>query len=338
MRQLAFLGLILILVFACGESSSHSDKVIRYKIPVGFETPSIPADNQPTAARLELGRRLFYDKRLSKNNNLSCGSCHVLSSAFTDGQTVSQGTNGSMGRRNSPTLANLAWYPYFMMEGGVPTLEVQSLSPIHDTIEMGINVLELAEKLKTDKTISALSRQAYGRDLDAYVIIRAIACFERSFISGDSRYDRYLIDGKKFPLSESEERGRKLFFSEKTACAVCHSGYLFTDFGFYNIGLYEHYKDTGKERESYLPADSGKFKTPTLRNIELTAPYMHDGSMESLEEVMKHYNEGGKAHSAKDKRIRALKLSNEQVMDIIAFMKTLTDWNFVQNKDLLPLD
>ncbi len=338
MRQWAFIALIVLLVFACRESTVSTDKFVRYKIPAGFDSPVIPKDNEPTAARLELGRRLFYDKRLSKNDNLSCGSCHVLSSAFTDGQTVSPGTNGSMGRRNSPTLANLAWYPYFMMEGGVPTLEVQSLAPIHDTIEMGINVLELADKLKSDKTISRLSREAYGRELDAYVIIRAIACFERSFISGDSRYDRYLLDSRQFPLSEAEERGRKLFFSDKTACAVCHSGYLFTDFGFYNIGLYEHYKDPGKERESYLPADSGKFKTPTLRNIELTAPYMHDGSMESLEEVMNHYNEGGKVHFAKDKRIHPLNLTDEQVKDIVAFMKTLTDWNFVQNKELLPLD
>jgi cytochrome c peroxidase len=338
MRQWAFLAVILFFVFACHENPTTSDKVVRYKIPRGFETPSIPADNLPTAARLELGRRLFYDKRLSKNNNLSCGSCHVLSSAFTDGRTVSPGTNGAMGRRNSPTLANLAWYPYFMMEGGVPTLEVQSLSPIHDTVEMGINVLALADKLKSDETIVQLSRLAYGRDPDPYVITRALACFERSFISGDSRYDRYLLDAKAFPLTESEERGRKLFFSEKTACAVCHSGYLFTDFGFYNIGLYEHYKDPGKERDTYLPADSGKFKTPTLRNIELTAPYMHDGSMNSLEDVMKHYNEGGKTHSSKDRRIRPLNLTDEQVTDIIAFMKTLTDWNFVQNKDLLPLD
>jgi cytochrome c peroxidase len=338
MRQWAFLGLIVLLILACRETKSSEDKAVKYKIPFGFETPFIPADNQPTSARLELGRRLFYDKRLSKNDNLSCGSCHVLSSAFTDGRRVSPGTNGSIGKRNSPTLANLAWYPYFMMEGGVPTLEVQSLSPIHDTIEMGINILELAGKLSSDKTIASLSLEAYSREIDPYVITRALACFQRSFMSGDSRYDRYLIDGKKFPLSESEERGRKLFFSEKTACAVCHSGYLFTDFDFYNIGLYDHYKDTGKERESYLPADSGKFKTPTLRNIELTAPYMHDGSMESLEEVMKHYNEGGKTHPSKDKSIRPLNLTDEQVKDLVAFMKTLTDWNFVQNKDLLPLD
>ncbi|MDZ4751804.1 MAG: cytochrome c peroxidase [Flavobacteriales bacterium] len=338
MRLTAVLCATVVFTFSCNEGTKTSNETVRYKIPRGFEDPAIPAENLPTPARLELGRRLFYDKRMSLNDDISCGSCHALSSAFTDGKKVSNGSSGKSGRRNSPTLANMAWYPYFMAEGGVPTLEMQSLAPIHDTVEMGMNVLALSEKLKSDKRMNALSQRAYNRDIDPYVITRALACFQRSFISGDSRYDRYLIDSEKFPLTEAEERGRRLFFSNNTACSVCHSGYLFTDFGFYNVGLYDHYEDSGKERESYLPADSGKFKTPTLRNIELTAPYMHDGSMNNLEDVMRHYNEGGKAHSSKDLRVRPLNLSEEQIVDLIAFMKTLTDWNFVQNKELLPLE
>ncbi|MEY3398623.1 MAG: hypothetical protein RL220_1217 [Bacteroidota bacterium] len=328
---------LLVALASCADEGNSFRRPGKYKIPAGFEEPFIPSDNQPSAARIELGRRLFYDTRLSRTLETSCGTCHVQSSAFTDGQSVSTGIEGQSGKRNAPTLANLAWHPYFMMEGGVPTLELQALAPIHDTTEMGFNVLEIAKLLQKDQLLQKLSLEAYDRNIDPYVITRALACFQRSMISGDSHYDRHVSNPEKFPLSDAEQRGKDLFFSKRTACSECHRAPMFTDFGFYNVGLYKHYKDPGRERVTYLPADSGKFKTPTLRNIELTAPYMHDGSMYSLEEVIRLYSEGGENHPAKDPKIRRLNLSEQEQADLVAFLKTLTDWNFVQNKDFLPL-
>jgi cytochrome c peroxidase len=185
--------------------------------------------------------------------------------------------------------------------------------------------------------LRSLAKAAYNRDsIDPYVITRALAAFQRTFISGDSRFDRYQ-QGIKNELNDNEIRGMELFFSEKTSCGSCHPDVLMTDHGYYNIGLYEVYSDHGKERATGKPQDIGKFKTPTLRNIALTSPYMHDGSIWSLQEVVAFFNEGGKSHANKDDRMRPLNLSTQEQNDLVAFLQSLTDWNFVQNQQLLPL-
>lgn len=311
---------------------------MKLKYPAWFPQPVIPADNAPTQARLELGRRLFFDTRLSADGQTSCGSCHAASSAFTDGRSISLGAHGKPGKRNAPTLANLAWMPYFMMEGGVPTLEMQVLSPTQDTAEMGQFIVRSADVLQKDEILNALSKRAYGRDLDVYVVTRALANYQRSFISGDSRWDRYHYLKQSDQLNEAEVRGMNLFFSQKTQCASCHVPPFFSDYNFYNVGLYEEYQDSGKERESYLPSDRGKFKTPTLRNIALTAPYMHDGSIGTLEEVVHFFNTGGKRHPNKHTNIRPLALTAQEENELVAFLQSLTDWNFVQRADLIPLE
>jgi cytochrome c peroxidase len=261
----------------------------------------------------------------------------VLSAAFTDGRATSQGLHGSVGKRNAPTLANVAWLKRLLMEGGVPTLETQVLVPLHDSTEMAPGMMPIVDRLNEDEYLRALSLAAYGRDsIDPFVVTRALACFQRTFISGDSRYDRFL-QGRKDQMNERELRGRDLFFSPRTQCSECHSGVFFTDMNFYNIGLFDEYTDRGMARATDRDEDVGRFKTPTLRNIQLTAPYMHDGHMKSLEEVVLFYNAGGTAHRNKDGRIRPLGLTDEEQADLIAFLTTLTDWNFVQNEDLLPL-
>lgn len=331
--------LTLIGINACNSGSAHlQDKPVHIHIPTGFKKIAFPEDNKPTELRIKLGRILFYDTRLSENNTVSCASCHVLSAAFTDGRKTSEGILKRVGKRNAPTLANVAWTPRFMMEGGVPTLEAQALAPLHDTMEMGQNMMFAIEKLNKDASLRELSKAAYGRDsIDPFVITRSLANFQRTFVSGDSRYDRF-NNGKTDELNEQEEKGKELFFSQKTMCFSCHSGTNFTDYSFYNIGLYEVYNDHGRQRATGDDSDNGRFKTPTLRNIELTSPYMHDGSINSLEEVIKLYNEGGKNHRNKDARIKPLQLTDDEEAELLAFLKSLTDWNFVQRKDLLPLN
>jgi cytochrome c peroxidase len=332
--------LFSVLLIACSNPGTQrlTDSEARVRIPSSFPEISYPEDNAPTALRIELGRRLFYDNRLSEDESLNCGSCHVLSAAFTDGRATSQGLHGSMGKRNAPTLANVAWLKRLMMEGGVPTLETQILVPLHDSTEMAPSMMPIVDRLNEDDYLRELSRAAYARDsIDPFVITRALACFQRTFVSGDSRYDRYL-QGRKDQVNEQELRGRDLFFSPKTHCSECHSGVFFTDMGFYNIGLYDEYADEGRARATDRDEDIGRFKTPTLRNIQLTAPYMHDGSLASLEEVIQFYNLGGKSHRNKDPRVEPLGLTNQEQADLIAFLTTLTDWNFVQNEELLPLE
>jgi cytochrome c peroxidase len=330
---------LLLLFLGCREAqqTALSDGEILLKIPAGFPPIQYPEGNEPTRLRVELGRRLFYDSRLSDDGSLNCGSCHVLSAAFTDGRTTAVGLQGHSGKRNAPTLVNLAWMKRFMMEGGVPSLETQALAPLHDSMEMSGGMMPAVARLNRDAYLVELARAAYGRDsIDPYVVTRALACFQRTFMSGDGRYDRHL-QKQKGQLNPQELRGMELFFSPQTHCSECHSGVFFTDMDYHNIGLAEVYADEGLARASHRDEDVGRFKTPTLRNIQLTGPYMHDGSMLSLEQVIAFYNAGGASHRNKDARIVPLGLNTQQQADLVAFLTTLTDWNFVQNKDLLPL-
>ncbi|MFM7731696.1 MAG: cytochrome-c peroxidase [Flavobacteriales bacterium] len=308
------------------------------RAPAGFDSVPYPIDNAPTHLRIELGRRLFYDTRLSLDGSTSCGSCHRLSLAMTDGKKTSVGLSGVSGKRNAPTLANVAWFPYFMMEGGVPSLEMQALAPLHDTLEMSLNFDHALTQLNSDPVMKALAQSAYQRgEIDPFVITHALAAFQRSIISGDSGYDK-MKQGNRNAMSELALEGMELFFSDRTNCSACHSGHLFTDFGFYNIGLDREYDDPGRIRVTFQDKDHGKFKTPTLRNIELTGPYMHDGRFESLEEVIEFYNRGGEGNANQDERIHPLQLTAREQLALQEFLKSLTDWNFVQNAELLPLN
>lgn len=335
------LGLILFFAVAsCGDFQAIEleDRPLNVRVPKGFKPIQYPEGNEPTELRIKLGRILFYDNRLSHTNSINCGSCHVLSAAFTDGRETSEGILKRFGKRNAPTLSNVAWTPRFMMEGGVPTLEAQALAPLHDTLEMGMDMMIAIDKLNKDPHLRRLAKAAYDRDsIDPFVVTRALANFQRTFISGDSHYDRYK-HGNLNELDSVAIRGMNLFFDTKTMCFSCHSGVNFTDYSFYNIGLYEEYTDLGRYRVTGDDVDIGRFKTPTLRNIALTAPYMHDGSISSLEEVITLYNEGGKHHRNKDARVKPLYLTAKEEKELLAFLKSLTDWNFVQNKELLPLN
>ena len=297
--------------------------------PEGFPDMEFPEDNEYTEARWNLGKKLFYDPVMSSDYSVSCASCHEPKLAFSDNVAFSLGAENELGTRNSPSLANVGYHPYFTREGGVPTLEMQILVPIQEHNEFNSNILTIADRLNEDEEYIQMSKDAYGRIPDPYVITRSIATFERTLVSGDSPYDKSLRGDAS--LSVSQLRGMALFFSNNTNCSGCHSGFNFTKYYFENNGLYAIYEDVGRYRLTRDSADLSVFKVPSLRNVELTAPYMHDGSIPDLSGVIAHYNSGGESHFNKSQLIRPLNLSDQEQEDLVAFLKSLTDLKFNSN-------
>lgn len=301
------------------------------EIPEGFPTIEEPDGNEFSRARWELGKKLFFEKALSVDSSLSCASCHNPALAFSDEVEFSLGVANRPGTRNSPTLANIAYHPYFTREGGVPTLEMQVLIPIQEHNEFDFNIVLVAERMKEDSAYLRMAQDAYNREPDAFVITRAIACFERSLLSGNSPYDQYHFQGDPEALTRSQQRGMELFFDDRTQCSTCHGGFNFTNYAFENNGLFEVYPDDGRFRLTAKESDRALFKVPGLRNIALTAPYMHDGSLQTLEEVVRHYQSGGADHPNKSPLIRPMMLSEREQQDLVQFLHSLTDETFVTN-------
>lgn len=329
MHKIAVITFFFFLVSCTSEQENVHDESLLV-VPAGFPVPQFPDDNQLTQERWSLGKKLFFDTRLSKDNSISCATCHLPELAFTDGRRVSEGIEHRPGKRNAPSLANVAYHPYLTREGGVLTLEMQILVPVQEHAEFDFNMVQIAERLSNDETYAKESIEAYGRPLDPFVITRAIGCFERTLISGNSRYDQFL-NGNRFSLSAAEKRGRDLFFSKRLECSSCHGGFNFSNYAFENNGLYQHYDDPGRFRLTGIDADLALFKVPSLRNVEITGPYMHDGSIESLEDVVAHYNKGGEDHVHKNALIKPLNLTEGEQHDLVAFLKSLTDHEFISN-------
>lgn len=301
--------------------------------PVGYGPVPFPADNQPTAERIELGRRLFFDTALSADSTISCASCHDPVFAFADVRRVPVGVFGRTGKRNAPSLVNSAYLPFLLREGGVPTLEMQVLVPVQEHDEMDMNMLDVVDRLKQNVYYAEHSRRAYSRELDAFVITRALATFERSMLSSGSIYDQYAASNDRSVLSGQEQRGLELFVSSRTQCNTCHEPPVFSTHDFANNGLYTQYDDPGRERLTGNDEDVGVFRIPSLRNVAITAPYMHDGSVANLTDVLAHYNRGGFSHRNKSPLVGPLNLTQQEMDDIVAFLKTLTDRKFESTID-----
>lgn len=331
-RNLHIFILIILVISACKkgqiECVSNEDVI---PIPAGFPAIQFPADNAYTPQRWALGKQLFFDPVLSQDSTISCASCHNPAKAFSDEVAVSKGVEGRLGTRNSPTLTNVAYLPYYTREGGVPTLEMQTLVPIQEHNEFDFNIVLIGERLRRNPKYVQMAKEAYNREPDPFVIARALANFERSLVSGNSAYDKYTYQNKATALTEKEQKGMALFFSEKTKCSQCHSGFNFSNNAFENNGLYDNYTDSGRKRLTNLSADFALFKVPTLRNVGVTAPYMHDGSITTLEAVVEHYNTGGKNNPQKSNQIQPLNLTVEEKDQLVAFLKSLTDYNFITN-------
>ena len=325
---------LLVLLVLCSCQDDDGTTPLRFpelmEVPQGFPVVDEPDDNKFTVARWELGKRLFFDPVMSVDSTISCASCHQPGLAFSDDVAFSPGVEQRPGVRNSPSLANVAYHPYFTREGGVPTLEMQVLVPIQEHNEFDFNIVLLAERLSADSTYVKMADEAYNRSPDPFVITRSLACFERSLLSGESPYDRYIQQGEMGAMSDAAQRGMDLFFGEKTNCE-CHGGFNFTNYAFENNGLYDEYEDLGRFRLSGKESDLAKFKVPSLRNVGLTAPYMHDGSFQTLDEVVEHYQSGGKDNPQKSPLIQPLGLTDNEMDDLVQFLESLTDEAFVGN-------
>jgi len=333
-RKTIFSILVAVVLCSCQKDNLFQAPltVDEFELPAGFPTISYPDDNAYTTARWELGKKLFYDNVLSIDSSINCGTCHRSSLAFSDDVSLSDGVKKRPGTRNSPTLANVAYHPYLTREGGVPSLEMQVLVPIQEHNEFDFNIVDAGERLMQDSTYVAMSQRAYDRKPDYYVITRALANFERTLISGNSPYDKYTFQNQTNALNEDEKAGMNLFYSEKTNCSGCHSDFNFTNYAFENNGLYAEYPDEGRKRLTGKPEDDALFKVPTLRNIALTAPYMHDGSIASLDAVIEHYNTGGQLHINKNNLIKPLNLTAVEKEQLLTFLRSLTDNDFIEEK------
>jgi len=327
--SLLSLLLLLPLLNGCGAGESGPQPEPLILIPAGFPAMPTPASNQFTPERIALGKRLFYDTQLSRTREVSCGSCHLADRGFADPQQTSAGVEGRRGERNAPTLANLAWNTSFFWDGGVPTLEQQAIVPIINPLEMDMTMTELVARLQTDPTYPEQFRAAYGDAPNPDLVTRALAAFVRTLVSGNSRYDRF-NRGDRSALTPQEQKGMEMFFNEKADCFHCHVGFNLTNNGFANNGIFPTYPDSGRARVTENPRDRGRFKVPTLRNVALTAPYMHNGGIATLEEVVERYNRGG-VHPSADAQIHPLNLTAEEIAAIVAFLGALTDEEFIHN-------
>ncbi len=285
--------------------------------PAGLPPVQHPKDNLPTPEKIALGKQLYFDGRLSADNKVSCASCHDPAKGFSNGDQFATGVEGKKGGRNSPTVINTAYQKFQFWDGRAKTLEEQALGPIQNPIEMNLTLEAAVAKLNGIEGYKSQFKAVFGTDVTADGIGKAIAAYERTVLSGDAPYDKFKA-GDKMALSEGAQRGMKLFFG-KANCSACHAGPNFTDNGFHNIGVPGN--DAGREAISKAVGDKGAFKTPTLREIARSAPYMHDGSLKTLEEVVAHYNKGGTPNDQLDEEIFPLKLTPEQAADLVAFMK-----------------
>ena len=318
---------------------------VSLNIPPLFEQllidPLIPNDNPLTEEGIALGKKLFFERRLSKNNAKSCSSCHSPSKSFADNTTFSVGVDGQLGTRNSMPLFNLAWNfsDRFAWDGKELSLERQAFEPVRNPIELHGNWTEIANRLQQDAEYPTLFLQAFGTStIDSILITKAIAQFERTLISGNSKFDQYLQGTAT--LTPQELNGLDIFLREdKGDCFHCHgsqSNPLWTDNDFHNNGLDATFTDLGLGAITGDPNDNGKFRSPSLRNLAFTAPYMHDGRFATLEEVIDHYSEGIQISPTIDPLIKnaaqgGVQLSPSDKADLIAFLLTLTDNDFVNN-------
>ncbi len=337
----------MVLCFSCeNESVEHyAATPSPLDIPKIFEdnilAPVIPIGNPQTIEGIALGKKLFFDPILSSNNTQACADCHTPENAFTDSDRFSDGVDGMFGNRNSMPLFNLAWNydEKFFWDGNTFSLEHQAFVPVSDPIEMNSNWTEVEQKLQQHSEYPVLFEQAFGvSKIDSTFITNAIAQFERTLISSNSKFDKYLLG--EVTLSPEELNGFNIFMDEaKGDCFHCHGSDknpLWTDNIFHNNGLDETFTDLGLGAVTGDPADNGKFKSPSLRNLEFTAPYMHDGRFATLDEVINHYSEGLKNSSTIDPLMKKVTqggvgLSELEKADLKAFLLSLSDHEFIDN-------
>ena len=340
--------LLLFLLMNCSSKEENDIYIpvsVNLEIPELFQqkliAPVIPTNNPLTEEGIALGKKLFFDKILSKNNTQSCATCHNPAKAFTDNAQFSEGVAGLLGKRNSMPLFNLAWNfdERFTWDGKELSLERQALEPVRNPIEMHSKWSNVAERIKNDSEYPTLFKQAFGNtNIDSVLITKALAQFERTLISGNSKFDQFLLD--KTTLTPQEQNGFDVFMDEARGdCFHCHGSNnnpLWTDNKFHNNGLDATFSDLGLGAVTGDPNDNGKFKSPSLRNLKFTAPYMHDGRFATLDDVINHYSTGLKSSSTIDPLMKkvnegGVNLSDNDKSDLKAFLLSLSDNDFINN-------
>lgn len=292
--------------------------------PLPSVVPMPPA-NINYQGKVELGKQLYFDPRLSKNNSISCAFCHNPGTGFADPRQFSIGAFGKAGGRQAPTVYNTAFNPFQFWDGRRDSLEAQAIEPIHNPIEMAETHESVVPKIAKIKGYREQFRKVFGIDVSLQAIAEAIAAFERTIVSANSAFDKYVM-GDKNAMDEAAIRGMALF-KGKARCILCHNGPNFTDNQFHNLGVPQEgilKEDLGRYEVTRLERDRGAFKTPTLRSVAETAPYMHDGVFKTLEEVIDFYDRGGGPNPNLDPLIKPLGLAPEEKADLIAFLKALT--------------
>jgi cytochrome c peroxidase len=292
-------------------------------VPLGLDLYArVPADNPITPSRVELGRRLFFDASLSADGRVSCATCHIPERAFADTVPVSAGVYGRAGSRNAPSLLNVTYRSPLFWDGRANRIEEQVLLPLQSATEMDRSLDALVAGLAERADYRSAFQRAFQRDVNAEDVARALASFVRTLRSGGSAFDRYR-NGEAEALSEEALRGFALF-TGRAGCSGCHAGPSFSDDDFHNTGIAVGSGDPGRFGVTGVPADRGAFRTPSLRNVNATPPYMHDGSVATLEEVLEFYDGGGADNPNRDPRLRPLRLSSEEKRELLAFLTSLT--------------
>lgn len=329
-RRQFFIGsIIIIFMLGGGLPGAIAQTPDWLKFPMGLdeELSFIPEDNPLTEEKVALGKQLFFDKRLSADNTIACATCHNPQFGFTDGRPVSIGIGEQRGSRNAPSIINRIFSVDQFWNGRAATLEEQAKGPIANSIEMGFTYEGVVKKLRGIKGYQEQFNQVFGtEEFTIDHIAKAIAAYERTILSGNSPFDRSEA-GDKTALSEEAKKGRDLFRDKKkTDCVACHAGFNFTDEGYRNtgVGMDKPNPDLGRYEVTEEDSHKGAFKTPTLRDIDLTAPYFHDGSAKTLKDVVEFYDKGGIKNDWLADEIKPLNLTDEEKAALVEFMKSLT--------------
>jgi cytochrome c peroxidase len=320
--------LFLPLLAGCGREPETSVKA-GPELPPHFPAPVYQAVQNPySEAGIELGKALFHEPMLSRDGSVSCGTCHDQVHAFADHNVpLSMGVGGAIGKRNAPPVQNVIWYKHFMWDGSIRHIEVMPIAPITEPLEMAANWDTLLTRLRASEKYRNLFFKAFGSEqIDDQKMLKALAQYMATLVSAGSRYDAY-VQGKG-SLAPDELQGLELF---RAQCASCHTEPLFTDQSFVNNGLDVVSADIGRMLITRKEEDRGSFKVPSLRNVSLTYPYMHDGRFRTLEQVLDHYTSDKSGKPLADARVRNIRLSPEEKRALIAFLRTLTDYDFVSN-------
>lgn len=324
---------ILVITVGCGGPpawEAENPVLPLPEVPLGAEIDLMALPNPPTPERVRLGRWLFYDTRLSADDSVACATCHQPEFAFSEPTAVSTGIAGQRGTRKAPSFVNQAdtLYPHFFWDGRAGSLEEQALGPIANPIEMGNTPAGMVEKLAAIPGYVPYFTQAFGTsEITAERVAEAIVSYERTRMSGNSPWDRWRYNRDESAVSDAVKRGHELFFG-RAGCRPCHAGNNFTDSNFHNLGVgwdagTGQFDDDGRFAVTGDAADRGRFKTPALREVSLHPPYMHNGSMGTLRDVIEHYNRGGVANPNLDVRVEPLGLSEQEIEDLVAFLEAL---------------